>query len=67
MDNTKDDSYYTKKMRTDLLFIVEHTNIPWYALYGLRNRIVHDYGNVVLDVVYDTLKHDIPEMLKLME
>ena len=22
-----------------------HSTIPWNALYGLRNRIVHDYGN----------------------
>ena len=21
-------------------------NVPWNAIYGLRNRIVHDYGNV---------------------
>jgi len=45
----------------------EHSQIPWNALYGLRNRIVHDYGSVILDVVYDTLKNDIPEMLDLME
>lgn len=23
-----------------------HGNVPWNAIYGLRNRIVHDYGNV---------------------
>ena len=40
--------------------------IPWNALYGLRNRIVHDYGNVDLNVVYDTLKEDIPELLKII-
>ena len=44
----------------------EHANIPWHALYGLRNKIVHDYGNVILDIVYDTLKNDIPEMLSLI-
>lgn len=42
-------------------------NIPWNALYGLRNRIVHDYGNVDLNVVYETLKNDIPELLEMME
>ena len=31
-----------------------------------RNRIVHDYGNVDLSIVFDTLKDDIPELLKLM-
>lgn len=38
--------------------------IPWNALYGLRNRIVHDYGNVDLNVVYETLKNDIPDLLE---
>lgn len=38
--------------------------IPWNALSGLRNRIVHDYGNVDLNIVYETLKHDIPELLE---
>lgn len=43
-----------------------YKNIPWNALYGLRNRIVHDYGNVDLNVVYETLKDDIPELLKMI-
>ena len=43
-----------------------HGNIPWNALYGFRNRIVHDYGNVDLEVVFDTLKNDIPELLELL-
>jgi len=45
---------------------MKHSNIPWNALYGLRNRIVHDYGNVALDIVFETLKNDIPEMLSLI-
>lgn len=43
-----------------------HGNIPWSALSGLRNRIVHDYGNVDLNVVYETLKNDIPDLLELI-
>ena len=45
----------------------DHETIPWTAIYGLRNRIVHDYGNVDLTIVFDTLKNDIPELLGLME
>lgn len=44
-----------------------HSDIPWNALYGLRNRIVHDYGNVDLYVVYETLKNDIPGLIELLE
>lgn len=41
-------------------------DVPWGAMFGLRNRIVHDYGNVDLKVVYETLKYDIPELLELL-
>lgn len=39
------------------------SHLPWDEMSGLRNRIVHDYGNVALDIVYETLKYDIPELL----
>ncbi len=42
-------------------------DIPWSAISGLRNRIVHDYGNVDLNVVFDTLKNDIPELLEVLK
>ena len=45
---------------------MNNSNIPWNAIYGLRNRIVHDYGSVDLNVVYETLKNDIPELLQVV-
>ena len=45
---------------------LQRGNIPWNAIYGLRNRIVHDYGNVDLHVVFVTLKNDIPELLEML-
>ena len=48
-------------------YVEQHTEIPWTAIYGLRNRIVHDYGNVDLEVVYSTLKNDIPELLEKLQ
>lgn len=44
-----------------------NSDIPWSAMSGLRNRIVHDYGNVDLNVVFDTLKNDIPELLDILK
>lgn len=40
--------------------------IPWAYLYGMRNRIVHDYGSVDYSILYSTLKKDIPELLELL-
>lgn len=45
----------------------KNDSIPWTAIYGLRNRIVHDYGNVDLEIVYDTLCLDVPEVKKVLE
>ena len=45
----------------------EHSSIPWMAISGLRNRIVHDYGNVDFSIVFDTLKKDIPDLMDSME
>lgn len=43
----------------------KRNNIPWKSIYGLRNKIVHDYGNTDLGIVYDTLIEDIPLLLEL--
>ena len=43
-----------------------HRTIPWQAMYGLRNRIVHDYGNMDIDILYDTLKKDVPDLLIML-
>ncbi len=45
----------------------EHPEVPWFEINGLRNRIVHNYGNVDLWIVYDTLTNSIPELKKLLE
>ena len=36
--------------------------IPWQQIYGLRNRIVHGYEGVSLQIVFDTVIMDIPSL-----
>lgn len=55
----------TDKLTDD--FKLYYSAIPWRAVKGMRNRIVHDYGNVDLSVVYDTVVNDIPQLLKEFE
>ena len=43
-------------------FKEKNQDVSWTDIYGLRNRIVHDYGNVLLDIIYDTLSNDIPKL-----
>ncbi len=48
-------------------FKSQYAFVPWRAIKGMRNRIVHEYGNVDLTVVYNTVKNDIPELLGELE
>ena len=40
--------------------------VPWFSVYGLQNRIVHDYGAVDLHIVYTTLTRDVPALIGLI-
>lgn len=42
------------------------SKVPWGLLFGMRNRLVHDYGNVNLVLVYYTLTHDIPSVREIL-
>nr|MCR5041390.1 DUF86 domain-containing protein [Clostridia bacterium] len=44
-----------------------HPDVPWRAIRGMRNRIVHEYGHVDISVVYDTVMNDIPSLLEAVE
>ena len=35
-------------------------SIPWRQLYGMRNRIVHGYDGISMQIVWDTVSEDIP-------
>ena len=39
-----------------------HPQIPWCQMYGLRNRIVHDYEGVNLQLIWEIISEDLPEV-----
>jgi len=48
-------------------FKSEHPEIPWPEITGMRNRMIHAYYDVNLDVVWQTIKSDLPDLLKSIE
>ena len=45
----------------------EHPEIPWVQMVGMRHRLVHEYFRVDLDVVWETVQRDLPELIALLE
>ena len=48
----------TEKMSREFRDV--HFDIPWHKIRGLRNRIVHDYEGVRLEIIWDIVKDDLP-------
>lgn len=40
-----------------------HQEIPWRDAIGMRNRLVHGYDSVDLDVVWRTATEEVPALL----
>ncbi len=41
-------------------FKTKHSMIPWKEVVGMRDNLIHEYFGVVWDVVWSTVKQDLP-------
>ncbi|MEN9518218.1 MAG: hypothetical protein RLZZ381_806 [Cyanobacteriota bacterium] len=41
----------------------EHTQIPWSAMTGMRNRLVHAYFDINLRILWQTTQEDLPSLI----
>jgi uncharacterized protein with HEPN domain len=48
-------------------FRESHPRLPWSEMNGLRNRLVHAYFDVDLDVLLDIVRKDIPPLIAQLE
>ena len=39
-----------------------YSQIPWSKIIGLRNRVVHEYFDIDLDIVIDIVIYDLPDL-----
>ena len=46
-----------------LSFREKHADIPWARIKGMRNRVIHGYDDVDMDIVWDTVEQDIPRLI----
>lgn len=39
----------------------------WNAMTGMRNILVHDYGRVSLELVWDVIENDLPKLIRALD
>jgi len=47
-------------------FQMNHPNVPWKDIIGMRNILAHQYDKVDSEVVWDVVHRDILELLDLL-
>lgn len=45
----------------------KYAEIPWFQIIGLRNRLVHGYDAVDLDILWDIATQDLPPLIAALE
>lgn len=40
----------------------QYPDVPWKGMAGMRDRIIHGYDNVDLQIVWEVVKRDIPQI-----
>ena len=45
----------------------EFPNIPFHKIAGMRNRVVHDYGNVDFEIVWETVQRHLPSLFQELQ
>lgn len=48
-------------------FRTQHTAIEWRKISGMRDRLVHDYDQVNLSLIWEVIQTKIPELLAFIK
>ena len=46
---------------------VQHAGLPWNEMVGMRNRLVHNYFDVDLSLLWTTVADDLPALIANLE
>ena len=44
--------------------LAKHPDIPWREIIGMRNKVIHEYFGVDEEILWKTIKEDMPELKK---
>lgn len=44
-----------------------HPQIPWRMIIGMRNRLVHEYFDIIPERVWDVIQNNISELIRIIE
>jgi uncharacterized protein with HEPN domain len=55
----------TKRIPPDLR--TQHPEVQWRAMAGIRDKLIHDYVSINLEIVWKTVQQDLPALIPIIE
>jgi uncharacterized protein with HEPN domain len=47
-------------------FQKKHPDVQWHAIVAMRNRLIHGYFDINLEIVWNTIQKEIPPLTRLL-
>jgi uncharacterized protein with HEPN domain len=44
-----------------------YPDLPWASMTGMRNFLIHEYGDIDLGIVWDTVQTNLPDVVSMLE
>ncbi len=44
-----------------------HPDVPWSAIVGMRNRLIHAYAEIDLEVVWSAVTSELPRLVRIVQ
>lgn len=53
--------------KISMKFRKEHPDVPWQKTIGMRNRLIHVYFDIDYNIIWQTVKENLPSLIKQLQ
>ena len=46
---------------------INYSHLNWRGMTGMRDKLIHDYSSVNLEIVWETIKVELPTLIKAFQ
>ncbi|MDO8639209.1 MAG: DUF86 domain-containing protein [Candidatus Daviesbacteria bacterium] len=43
-------------------YIEKYTDIPWQEMISMRNKVIHEYFGIDIEILWQTIREDLPKL-----